>query len=102
MAGVTMLKTSAKLAAVVSAVAAAQILAATPAPAEPGCADVEVIVAGAASGPPGIGGGGQAMVEAPLPHHGFRPPSTYSINFPPPYYSLAAADSANDATARIS
>jgi cutinase len=103
MAGVTMLKTSAKLAAVVSALAAtAAILTAAPATAEPGCSDVEVIFARGTSEPPGIGRVGQAMVDALRPQLGDRTVSTYGVNYPATYDFLAAADGANDATARIS
>lgn len=98
-----MLKASAKLAAVVSAIAATTaVLTAAPALAEPACADVEVIFARGTSEPPGIGRVGQAMVDALRPQLGARTVSTYGVNYPATYDFLAAADGANDATARIS
>jgi cutinase len=101
--GVTMLRTSAKLAAIVSALAAsAAVFTAAPATAEPGCSDVEVIFARGTSEPPGIGRVGQAMVDALRPQLGARTVSTYGVNYPATYDFLAAADGANDATARIS
>jgi cutinase len=100
---VIMLKTSAKLAAVVSALAAATaVLSASPAIAEPACSDVEVIFARGTSEPPGIGRVGQALVDALRPQLGSRTVSTYGVNYPATYDFLAAADGANDATARIS
>ena len=103
MTGVSMLKTSAKLAAVVSAVAAAAaIFTAAPATADPACPDVEVIFARGTSEPAGIGRVGQAMVDALIPQLGGRTVSTYGVNYPATYDFLAAADGANDATARIS
>lgn len=98
-----MRKTSAKLAAVVSAIAAAAaILTAVPAIAEPACSDVEVIFARGTSEPAGIGRVGQAMVDALRPQLGGRTVSTYGVNYPATYDFLAAADGAYDATARIS
>ncbi|HYO00930.1 MAG TPA: cutinase family protein [Mycobacterium sp.] len=100
---VTMLRMSARLAAILSAVvcAAATLVAAPSASAAP-CPDVQVVFARGTSEPAGIGRVGQALVDALTPQLGGRTIAAYGVNYPATYDFLAAADGAADATNFIS
>ncbi len=103
MLSVKLPKLSARTAALGFAVISAFAFLAGPAPAasaEP-CSDVELIFGRGTSEDPGIGRVGQALADALAPQLGGRTLSTYGINYPATYDFLAAADGANDATARI-
>lgn len=103
MTGVTLLRMSARLAAITSAlVCAATTLAIAPsATAEP-CPDIEVIFARGTNDAPGLGNPGQAFADALSAQVGGRSLTTYAVNYPASYDFLQAADGAADATNRIS
>jgi cutinase len=103
MTGVTLLRMSARLAAITSAlVCAATTLAIAPsATAEP-CPDIEVIFARGTNDAPGLGNPGQAFADALRAQVGGRSLTTYAVNYPASYDFLQAADGAADATNRIS
>jgi cutinase len=100
---VTMLRMSARLAAIASTVvcAAMTLVAAPSASAEP-CPDVQVVFARGTGEPAGIGRVGQALVDALTPQLGGRTIAAYGVNYPATYDFLAAADGATDATNFIS
>jgi cutinase len=100
---VTMLRMSARLAAIASTVvcAATTLVAAPSASAEP-CPDVQVVFARGTGEPAGIGRVGQALVDALTPQLGGRTIAAYGVNYPATYDFLAAADGATDATNFIS
>ena len=123
MTGVTLLRMSARLAAVVSAVVwtATTLVVAPAAMAQPGpglgldlpgpgpatapassCPDIEVIFARGTDDTPGLGTPGTAFVDALRPLVGGRTVTAYAVNYPASYDFLAAADGADDATNRIS
>jgi cutinase len=100
---VTLLRMSARLAAIASAVVcvAATVVTAPAASAEP-CNDVEVVFARGTSEPAGIGRVGQALVDALTPLIGGRTIGAYGVNYPATYDFLTAQDGATDATNFIS
>jgi cutinase len=100
---VTMLRMSARLAAIASTVvcAATTLVAPPSASAEP-CPDVQVVFARGTGEPAGIGRVGQALVDALTPQLGGRTIAAYGVNYPATYDFLAAADGATDATNFIS
>ena len=103
MTGVTLLRMSARLAAITSAlVCAATTLAIAPsATAEP-CSDIKVIFARGTNDAPGLGNPGQAFADALSTMVGGRTLTTYGVNYPASYDFLQAADGAADATNYIS
>lgn len=103
MSSVSLLRKSARVAAIASTLvsAALPLAVAAPAAAEP-CSDVEVIFARGTSDAPVSGRPGQAFADALSSRLGGRTVSTYAVNYPASYDFLAAADGANDAAARIS
>lgn len=121
MTGVTLLRMSARPAAIASVVVSiAAVLISGPAAAQPGpapgpapgpgptaasssaCPDIEVIFARGTDDTPGLGTPGQAFVNSLRPLVGGRTLTTYAVNYPASYDFLAAADGATDATNRIS
>ena len=99
---VSLLRKSARVAAIVSTLvsAAFPLVFAAPATAEP-CSDVEVIFARGTNDLPGLGRPGQAFADGLSSRLGGRTVSTYAVNYPASYDFLAAADGANDAANRI-
>lgn len=103
MSSVSLLRKSARVAAIVSTLvgAALPVAVAAPASADP-CSDIEVIFARGTNDAPDLGRPGQAFADALRSQVGGRTVSTYGVNYPASYDFLAAADGANDATNRIS
>ncbi len=102
MTGVTSLRMSARLAAIISAlVCAATPLATAPAATGDPCPDVEVIFARGTNDAPGLGRPGQAFADALQGQLGGRTMTTYAVNYPASYDFLTAADGATDAANRI-
>ena len=103
MTGVTLLRMSARLAAITSAlVFAATTLAIAPSATADPCPDIEVIFARGTNDAPGLGNPGQAFADALRSQVGGRTLTTYAVNYPANYDFLPAADGAADATNRIS
>ncbi len=103
MTGVTLLRISARLAAITSAlVCVATTLAIAPSAAADPCPDIEVVFARGTNDTPGVGRVGQAFADALSAQIGGRSLTTYAVNYPASYDFLAAADGATDATNRIS
>jgi cutinase len=103
MTGVTLLRTSARLAAIASALfSAATMLAIAPSATAAPCSDVEVIFARGTDDTPGLGRVGDAFSGALSGLIGGRSLTTYAVNYPASYDFLAAADGAADATNYIS
>jgi cutinase len=102
MTGVTSLRMSARLAALISTLicAATTVAVAPQATADP-CPDIEVIFARGTNDAPGLGNPGQAFADTLRGLVGGRTLTTYAVNYPASYDFLAAADGANDAAARI-
>ena len=73
----------------------------TPAPAVAACPDIEVIFARGTDEPPGIGRVGDAFASSLRSQVGGRSVNTYGVNYPASYDFRAAADGANDASARV-
>ena len=102
MAYVTMLKKSARLGAIVSAlVCSATLLTSAPASAEGPCSDIEVIFARGTNDSPGLGRVGQAFSDALRPLVGGQTLTTYAVNYPASYDFLGSAEGANDAASHI-
>jgi cutinase len=103
MTGVTLLRMSARLAAIASAlVCAATTFAVAPSASADPCPDIEVIFARGTHDAPGLGDPGQAFADALRAQVGGRTLATYAVNYPASYDFLQAADGAADATNRIS
>jgi cutinase len=101
--GVTLLRISARLAAITSAlVCAATILVTAPSATADPCPDIEVVFARGTNDAPGLGRPGQAFADALRAQIGGRTLTTYAVNYPASYDFLAAADGAADATNHIS
>jgi cutinase len=102
MTGVTLLRRSGRLAAIVSTLvcAAAPVAIAPSAAAEP-CPDVEVIFARGTHDAPGLGNPGQAFADTLRGLIGGRTLDTYAVNYPASYDFLQAQTGADDAAARI-
>ena len=103
MTGVTLLRKSARLAAITSALfSVATLLPLAPsATAEP-CSDIKVIFARGTNDAPGLGRPGQAFADTLSGLVGGQSLTTYAVNYPASYDFLAAADGAADATNYIS
>src|SRR5882757_7188023 len=99
MTGVTLLRMSARLSAITSALvcAATTLAIAPPATADP-CSDIKVIFARGTNDAPGLGNSGQAFADALSTMVGGRSLTTYAVNYPASYDFLTAADGAADAT----
>ncbi len=81
MTGVTLLRMSGRLAAIVSTLAcAAMPLAVAPSAAADPCPDVEVIFARGTNDAPGLGRPGQAFADALRAQIGGRTLTTYAVN----------------------
>jgi cutinase len=103
MTGVTLLRMSARLAAIASTlVCAATTFAVAPSAAADPCPDIEVVFARGTNDAPGLGRPGQAFTDALRSQVGGRTVTTYAVNYPASYDFLAAADGAADATNHIS
>jgi cutinase len=102
MSPVSLLRKSARVAAIVSTLvsAAFPLTFAAPAAAAP-CSDIEVIFARGTNDAPGLGRPGQAFADGLSSRLGGRTVSTYAVNYPASYDFLAAADGATDAANRI-
>jgi cutinase len=103
MSDVTLLSTSARTAAIASALvcAAATFVSAPSASADP-CNDIEVVFARGTGEPAGIGRVGQALVDALIPLVGGQTVGSYGVNYPATYDFLTAAEGATDATNFVS
>src|SRR5690349_22842933 len=99
---VSLLRKSARVAAIVSTLvsAAFPLSLAAPAMAAP-CSDIEVIFARGTNDLPDLGRPGQAFADALRSQVGGRTVSTYGVNYPASYDFLAAADGATDAANHI-
>lgn len=103
MGGVTLLRMSGRLAAIVSTLVCAAVpLAVPPSAAADPCPDIEVVFARGTNDAPGLGNPGQAFADALRSQVGGRTLTTYAVNYPANYDFLAAADGASDAVNRIS
>jgi len=103
MGGVTLLRMSGRLAAIVSTLVCAAVpLAVAPSAAADPCPDIEVVFARGTNDSPGLGNPGQAFADALRSQVGGRTLTTYAVNYPANYDFLAAADGASDAANRIS
>jgi cutinase len=103
MGGVTLLRMSGRLAAIVSTLVCAAVpLAVAPSAAADPCPDIEVIFARGTNDAPGLGNPGQAFADALRGQVGGRTLTTYAVNYPASYDFLTAADGATDAASRIS
>jgi len=103
MTGVTLLRMSARLAAITSIlVCAAMPLAVAPSAAVDPCSDVKVVFARGTNDAPGLGRPGQAFADTLTGLLAGRTVSTYGVNYPASYDFLTAADGAADATNYIS
>jgi cutinase len=103
MGGVTLLRMSGRLAAIVSTLVFAAVpLAVAPSAAADPCPDIEVVFARGTNDAPGLGNPGQAFADALRSQVGGRTLTTYAVNYPANYDFLAAADGASDAANRIS
>lgn len=102
MAGVTLPRTLARGAAILSAigVAASVVILAPTASAVP-CPDVEVVFARGTGEPAGVGRVGQAMIDGLSAQIAPRTVTGYGVNYPADYDFLTAADGATDAVNRI-
>lgn len=100
---VTLIRMTARLAAIASVVvcAATTLVTAAPASAAP-CPDVQVVFARGTGEPPGIGRVGQAFVDALRPQLGARTLDSYGVNYPADYDFLNSAAGAADASDYIS
>jgi trehalose dimycolate hydrolase len=103
MGGVTLLRMSGRLAAIVSTLVCVAVpLTVAPSSAADPCPDIEVIFARGTNDAPGLGNPGQAFADALRSQVGGRTLTTYAVNYPANYDFLAAADGATDAANRIS
>ncbi|WP_018601777.1 cutinase family protein [Mycobacterium sp. 155] len=102
MSSVSLLRKSARVAAIISTLvsAALPLTFAAPAAAEK-CPDIEVIFARGTNDAPDLGRPGQAFADALRSQVGGRTVGTYGVNYPASYDFLTAADGANDAVNRI-
>jgi cutinase len=88
------------MAAAMALIAAAAVLPAATASAQP-CPDVEVVFARGTSEPPGVGRVGQALADQLRNQLGGRTVGTYGVIYPASYDFLYSGDGAVDATNRI-
>jgi cutinase len=99
MTGVTLLRISARLAAITSAlVFAPTTLAIAPSAAAEPCSDIKVVFARGTNDTPGLGRVGDAFSGDLSTQVGGRSLTTYAVNYPASYDFLTAADGAADAT----
>ncbi|HYR15438.1 MAG TPA: cutinase family protein [Mycobacterium sp.] len=99
MTGVTVLRMSARLAAIMSAlVCGATTLVVAPSAAADPCPDINVVFARGTNDTPGMGRVGDAFSDALRTEVGGRSLTTYAVNYPASYDFLTAADGAADAT----
>jgi cutinase len=103
MTGVTLLRMSARLAAITSALVctATTLVVAPSAEADP-CPAINVVFARGTNDTPGMGRVGDSFSDALRSQVGGRSLTTYAVNYPASYDFLAAADGAADATNYIS
>src|SRR5690349_14793510 len=87
-------------AAAVTALGGAALAPAAPARAAD-CSDIEVVFARGTNEAPGLGRIGNAFVESLRNKVGGRSVGSYAVNYPASYDFLAAANGANDASARV-
>ena len=100
---VTLLRMSARLAAITSVlVGTATMLAVAPAATAEPCSDIKVIFARGTDDTPGLGRVGDAFSSTLSTLVGGRSLTTYGVDYPASYDFLAAADGATDATNYIS
>jgi cutinase len=103
MTGVTLLRISARLAAIISAlVFAPTTLAIAPSAAAEPCSDIKVVFARGTNDTPGLGRVGDAFSGDLSTQVGGRSLTTYAVNYPASYDFLTAADGATDAADFIS
>jgi cutinase len=103
MTGVTLLRISARLAAITSAlVCTATTLAVAPSATADPCSDIKVVFARGTNDAPGLGRPGQAFADTLTGLLAGRTVTTYGVNYPASYDFLTAADGAADATNYIS
>ena len=103
MTNVTMLRTSARAAAIASALAClASALAVAPAASAAECSDIDVVFARGTNDAPALGNVGQAFVDELRPQVGGQTLTTYAVNYPADFDFLNAASGAIDATNHIS
>ena len=96
---VTLLRMSARLAAITSAlVSVATMLAVAPAATAEPCSDIKVIFARGTDDTPGLGRVGDAFSSTLSGLVGGQSLTTYAVNYPASYDFLTAADGAADAT----
>ena len=98
---VTMLRTSARLAAITSALVCAATTSAVTPPANAACPDIEVVFARGTNDAPALGNVGQAFTDALRQRVGGQTLTTYAVNYPADYDFLNAATGANDAADHI-
>jgi len=100
---VTLIRMSARLAAITSAlVCAATMLAVAPSATADPCSDIKVVFARGTDDTPGLGRVGDAFSSTLSTLVGGRSLTTYAVNYPASYDFLAAADGATDAANFIS
>jgi cutinase len=100
---VTLLRMSARLAAITSAlVCAATMLAVAPSATADPCSDIKVVFARGTDDTPGLGRVGDAFSSTLSTLVGGRSLTTYGVNYPASYDFLTAADGATDAADFIS
>jgi cutinase len=100
---VTLLRMSARLAAITSAlVCAATMLAVAPSATADPCSDIKVVFARGTDDTPGLGRVGDAFSSTLSTLVGGRSLTTYAVNYPASYDFLTAADGATDAADFIS
>ncbi|MDT5104407.1 MAG: cutinase [Mycobacterium sp.] len=100
---VTLIRMSARLAAITSAlVCAATMLAVAPSATADPCSDIQVVFARGTDDTPGLGRVGDAFSSTLSTLVGGRSLTTYGVNYPASYDFLAAADGATDAANFIS
>jgi cutinase len=103
MTRVTLLRISARLAAITSAlVCTATTLAVAPSATADPCSDIKVVFARGTNDAPGLGRPGQAFADTLTGLLAGRTVTTYGVNYPASYDFLTAADGAADATNYIS
>jgi cutinase len=103
MTGVTLLRKSAWLAAIVSTlVCTATMFPLAPSATADPCSDVKVVFARGTNDAPGLGRPGQAFADTLTGLLAGRTVTTYGVNYPASYDFLTAADGAADATNYIS
>lgn len=98
---VTFLRTSARFAAIASALVCATTAVAVTPLANAACPDIEVVFARGTNDAPALGNVGQAFVDALRQKVGSQTLTTYAVNYPADFDFLRAATGANDAANHI-